>query len=182
MPQMALHSSLFARISATTQDLLQKNTRPVQKELSELLTPQQLAACPQEFVCPISLDIMRDPVLLLPTGQIYDFHSLTHWFESGEPLKMPLHGLQSRKSDMSKQQMPAVLQHSRHCLWRQQGRELCPYTAGKGCFTCALMQDPDSPVAVAPATSAAHSIHAGCRRKILPAHRNAAGGHSPHAL
>ena len=93
MPQMALHSSLFARISATTQDLLQKNTRPIQKELSELLTPQQLAACPQEFVCPISLDIMRDPVLLLPTGQIYDFYSLTQWFESGEPFKMLLHGL-----------------------------------------------------------------------------------------
>ncbi|CAK0783071.1 hypothetical protein CVIRNUC_006266 [Coccomyxa viridis] len=93
MPQMALHSSLFARISATTQDLLQKNTRPIQKELSELLTPQQLAACPQEFVCPISLDIMRDPVLLLPTGQIYDFYSLTQWFESGGR-SCPLTGMQ----------------------------------------------------------------------------------------
>ena len=126
MPQMALHSSLFARISATTQDLLQKNTRPVQKELSELLTPQQLAACPQEFVCPISLDIMRDPVLLLPTRQIYDFHSLTQWFESGEPFKTSPHALQSCKSNVSKQQMPALLQKPRHCLWRQQGRELCP--------------------------------------------------------
>ena len=41
----------------------------------------------QEFLCPISLDIMIDPVLLLPTGQIYDYHSLVHWFESG---KLPL--------------------------------------------------------------------------------------------
>lgn len=40
--------------------------------------------CPaQEFLCPISLDIMIDPVLLLPTGQIYDYHSLINWFESG---------------------------------------------------------------------------------------------------
>ena len=30
--------------------------------------------------------------------------------------------------------------------------------------------------------SAAHLFHSGCRRKILPAHRNAAGGHSAHAL
>ena len=130
MPQMALHSSLFARISATTQDLLQKNTRPVQKELSELLTPQQLAACPQEFVCPISLDIMRDPVLLLPTGQIYDFHSLTQWFESGEPFKMPLHGLQSCNSDVSKQRMPAVQQQPRSvCGFSRAGS--CPYIAGR---------------------------------------------------
>ena len=85
MPQLALHSSLFARISATTQGLLQKNARTAPKSLSELLTPEQLAACPQEFLCPISLDVMVDPVLLLPTGQMYDYHSLTHWFRSGEP-------------------------------------------------------------------------------------------------
>ena len=84
MPELALHSSLFARISATTQELLRKNARSCPKSLSELVTPQQLAACPQEFLCPISLDIMQDPVLLLPTGQMYDYHSLTNWFESGE--------------------------------------------------------------------------------------------------
>lgn len=84
MPQMALHSSLFARISASTQDLLQRNQKASHAALSELLTPQQLAACPQEFLCPISLDIMQQPVLLLPTGQLYDYHSLTNWFESGE--------------------------------------------------------------------------------------------------
>lgn len=84
MPELALHSSLFARISATTQELLRKHARSCPKSLSELVTPQQLAACPQEFLCPISLDIMQDPVLLLPTGQMYDYHSLTNWFESGE--------------------------------------------------------------------------------------------------
>ena len=47
MPQMALHSSLFARISATTQELLHKNAMTTPKDPSELLTPQQLASCPQ---------------------------------------------------------------------------------------------------------------------------------------
>ena len=95
MPELALHSSLFARISATTQDLLRKNARSCPKSPSELVSAQQLAACPQEFLCPISLDIMQDPVLLLPTGQMYDYHSLTHWFESGErqhsPRVAPVH-------------------------------------------------------------------------------------------
>ncbi len=95
MPELALHSSLFARISATTQDLLRKNARSCSKSPTELVTAQQLAACPQEFLCPISLDIMQDPVLLLPTGQMYDYHSLTHWFKSGEcqrfPWSMPAH-------------------------------------------------------------------------------------------
>lgn len=107
MPVLALHSSLFARISATTQDLLRKNARSCPKNLSELVTAQQLAACPQEFLCPISLDIMQDPVLLLPTGQMYDYHSLTHWFESGAsqsvPESMPAHApiLQLRASSLT---------------------------------------------------------------------------------
>ena len=55
MPQMALHSSLFARISATTQELLHKNAITTPRDLSELLTPQQLASCPQVGMDPSSI-------------------------------------------------------------------------------------------------------------------------------
>ena len=54
-------------------------------EIPTLPTSLEVLQCPtQEFLCPISLDIMIDPVLLLPTGQIYDYHSLVRWFESGQ--------------------------------------------------------------------------------------------------
>lgn len=184
MPQMALHSSLFARISATTQDLLQKTSRPVlQKEPSELLTPQQLAACPQEYLCPISLDIMRDPVLLLPTGQIYDFHSLTQWFASGEPLKTPLHDLQFFQIGCGQAIDACHAVIVRHCPWRQQGRKALPVPCRQGRFTHTLMQDPVNPIAVCPPCfSGSYLCRAGCRRKILPTHRNATGRHRAHAL
>ncbi|MCD9646921.1 hypothetical protein HAX54_037174 [Datura stramonium] len=37
---------------------------------------------PADFRCPISLDLMRDPVVV-STGQTYDRNSITLWFESG---------------------------------------------------------------------------------------------------
>ncbi|KAH0632985.1 hypothetical protein KY284_035771 [Solanum tuberosum] len=37
---------------------------------------------PADFRCPISLDLMRDPVVV-STGQTYDRSSITLWFESG---------------------------------------------------------------------------------------------------
>ncbi|CAD7698881.1 unnamed protein product, partial [Ostreobium quekettii] len=35
---------------------------------------------PDIFVCPISREIMRDPVVLVETGQVYDRHSIAEWF------------------------------------------------------------------------------------------------------
>lgn len=37
---------------------------------------------PADFQCPITLEIMRDPVVVA-TGQTYDRSSITHWIESG---------------------------------------------------------------------------------------------------
>lgn len=35
------------------------------------------------FICPISREIMQDPVVLIETGQMYDRKSITEWFKSG---------------------------------------------------------------------------------------------------
>lgn len=44
----------------------------------------RMAASPPEiFVCPISRDLMHDPVVLIETGQIYDRDSIKGWFERG---------------------------------------------------------------------------------------------------
>ena len=53
--------------------------------VSENLTPEQLEQAPDRFFDPISLDIMTDPVVLLSTGQTYEYNSLMSWFESGRP-------------------------------------------------------------------------------------------------
>lgn len=39
---------------------------------------------PDEFRCPISLDLMRDPVIVA-TGQTYDRTSIARWIEAGHP-------------------------------------------------------------------------------------------------
>ena len=39
---------------------------------------------PDEFRCPISLDLMRDPVIVA-TGQTYDRTSISRWIEAGHP-------------------------------------------------------------------------------------------------
>ncbi|KAF2305236.1 hypothetical protein GH714_003257 [Hevea brasiliensis] len=48
---------------------------PAEKVVSE-------AIIPSDFRCPISLELMRDPVVLA-TGQTYDRESITLWIESG---------------------------------------------------------------------------------------------------
>lgn len=40
-------------------------------------------APPEVFVCPISREVMRDPVVLVETGQIYDKVSIHEWFQRG---------------------------------------------------------------------------------------------------
>jgi len=39
---------------------------------------------PREYICPISLELMRDPVLLVETGQVYDRPSIEGWFKAGK--------------------------------------------------------------------------------------------------
>lgn len=38
---------------------------------------------PEVFMCPISREVMRDPVVLVETGQIYDKASIHGWFQRG---------------------------------------------------------------------------------------------------
>ncbi|CAD7703183.1 unnamed protein product [Ostreobium quekettii] len=38
---------------------------------------------PREYLCPITLQLMKDPVLLVETGQVYDRESIEAWFKSG---------------------------------------------------------------------------------------------------
>ncbi|CAD7702502.1 unnamed protein product [Ostreobium quekettii] len=38
---------------------------------------------PKEYLCPITLQLMKDPVLLVETGQVYDRESIEAWFKSG---------------------------------------------------------------------------------------------------
>ena len=56
--------------------------------VSECLTPEQLEEAPDRYFCPISLDMMTDPVLLVSTGQTYEYNSLMTWFESGRILPL----------------------------------------------------------------------------------------------
>ncbi|KAJ7968775.1 RING-type E3 ubiquitin transferase [Quillaja saponaria] len=57
-----------------------------QKKPEKGLITQEIAetflTIPKDFFCPISLDLMRDPVII-STGQTYDRSSITRWMEEG---------------------------------------------------------------------------------------------------
>lgn len=50
---------------------------------SAVISGPEALAPPEVFVCPISREIMRDPVVLVETGQIYDKESIKGWFLRG---------------------------------------------------------------------------------------------------
>lgn len=56
------------------------------KKLKKSLICQEIGdtflTIPKDFCCPISLDLMRDPVII-STGQTYDRSSITRWFDEG---------------------------------------------------------------------------------------------------
>ncbi|XP_027105604.1 U-box domain-containing protein 17 [Coffea arabica] len=56
------------------------------KKLKKGLLTQEIAetfiTIPKDFCCPISLDLMRDPVII-STGQTYDRSSISRWMEEG---------------------------------------------------------------------------------------------------
>jgi len=45
-------------------------------------------SCPPSFLCPISTEIMSDPVLVVESGMVYDRSSIERWFQnsSTDPL------------------------------------------------------------------------------------------------
>ncbi|GKU94353.1 hypothetical protein SLEP1_g7856 [Rubroshorea leprosula] len=57
-----------------------------QKKLRKGLITQEIAdtflTVPKDFICPISLDLMTDPVII-STGQTYDRSFITRWMEEG---------------------------------------------------------------------------------------------------
>lgn len=52
-----------------------------------------------ELKCPISMELMRDPVILVETGNTYDRTSITTYFEQGGTLD-PLSGVPLRSQDI----------------------------------------------------------------------------------
>lgn len=69
--------------------LFHKGTMSVSKRLSNLRSGPSLKkidVCkevPKEYICPVSLELMVDPVLLVETGQVYDRRSIDSWFKIG---------------------------------------------------------------------------------------------------
>ncbi|XP_031248391.1 U-box domain-containing protein 1-like [Pistacia vera] len=52
------------------------------RDLDQFLTSQSLVPIPDEFRCPITLDLMRDPVIVA-SGHTYDRNSISQWINSG---------------------------------------------------------------------------------------------------
>ncbi|XP_044508178.1 U-box domain-containing protein 1-like [Mangifera indica] len=59
-----------------------KQRSALSTEFDQSLTSQSLIHIPDEFRCPISLDLMRDPVIVA-SGHTYDRNSISQWINSG---------------------------------------------------------------------------------------------------
>ncbi|CAH9076546.1 unnamed protein product [Cuscuta epithymum] len=53
--------------------------------ISQEIRPETFgfSSAPKDFCCPISLDLMKDPVIIVSTGQTYDRPSILRWMEEG---------------------------------------------------------------------------------------------------
>lgn len=58
------------------------NMKPKKKKKIRMSSIIQVSAIPKEFCCPITLDLMSDPVIV-STGQTYDRSSITQWLDEG---------------------------------------------------------------------------------------------------
>ncbi|GMH43042.1 hypothetical protein BSKO_10964 [Bryopsis sp. KO-2023] len=68
-------------------------------ETSPPLSPQLPKDVPRSFLCPISLDLMKDPVMLVETMQTYDRTSICRWFDWGGAI-CPVAGKQLVSQEM----------------------------------------------------------------------------------
>ena len=75
---------------------------------------------PDEFLCPISLELMSTPVVLQQTSQHYDLASLGAWFESGEPMGLQPLVLSSDMTVLEGSQLntEVLLDDQPQLLWR----------------------------------------------------------------
>ena len=77
-------SADFLADSAMGRALQEQLLREEHTAIIEQLSAEALASCPTEFLCPISLEIMHFPVMLMATGQRYDLSSILAWLQAGE--------------------------------------------------------------------------------------------------
>ncbi|KAK1388981.1 U-box domain-containing protein [Heracleum sosnowskyi] len=65
---------------------VESGLRDKQKKDKRRLSSQEIThtciSVPKDFSCPITLDLMTDPVII-STGQTYDRSSITRWMEEG---------------------------------------------------------------------------------------------------
>ena len=59
-----------------------ENCKKERKGVASQETMETLGTVPKDFCCPISLDLMQDPVIV-STGHTYDRYSITQWMEEG---------------------------------------------------------------------------------------------------
>ncbi|KAJ0101882.1 hypothetical protein Patl1_06649 [Pistacia atlantica] len=59
-----------------------KQSSASSRDLDQFSTSQSLVPIPDEFRCPITLDLMRDPVIVA-SGHTYDRNSISQWINSG---------------------------------------------------------------------------------------------------
>ncbi|KAM0933689.1 putative U box domain, armadillo repeat-containing domain, armadillo-like helical [Dioscorea sansibarensis] len=64
------------------EDEVDRNGRTLKKGVVSREVAEQSISIPKDFCCPISLDLMRDPVII-SSGQTYDRESITRWLEDG---------------------------------------------------------------------------------------------------
>jgi hypothetical protein len=54
------------------------------------ILPPRMEAWPDDFLCPISLEVMTDPIIL-PSGHTFERRSIQHWLNRG-PSPTPVGG------------------------------------------------------------------------------------------
>lgn len=67
-----------------TKDDTEKWSESTNRKHDHSSSSQSLPGIPDEFRCPISLDLMRDPVIVA-SGHTYDRSSIAQWINSGHP-------------------------------------------------------------------------------------------------
>lgn len=99
---------------------------------------------PDEYLDPISNDVMQDPVILAATGQTYERSSITTWLKRcaregrvpTDPLTgVELHGEGGAQVSLAKDGLPGLAQAS--ASWAA----CLPAAAGRGGPTAGLIQD-----------------------------------------
>nr|XP_043609976.1 U-box domain-containing protein 9-like [Erigeron canadensis] len=74
-------TELIDKATKTLQDLKQ-GTNNLNDHHHDIIDDDKTTSCPQEYYCPLSKEIMRDPVII-STGKTYDRCSIQKWLKAG---------------------------------------------------------------------------------------------------